>query len=143
MGGGEGAASLASFRAGRCERAAPALELAGARSRGRATRALVPVGGGEGGADTAGGRSGPVLLLRALPIIAPRLTLSPSSSSSIPQVPMDAWDEGVPATALREISVLKEVRGGGRGREGQGQQGEGEGGTSVLHPASRRREQRA
>lgn len=22
---------------------------------------------------------------------------------------MDAWDEGVPATALREISVLKEV----------------------------------
>jgi hypothetical protein len=36
---------------------------------------------------------------------------------------MDAWDEGVPATALREISVLKEVRGVGgreRGREGAG-----------------------
>ena len=23
---------------------------------------------------------------------------------------MDAWEDGVPATALREISVLKEVR---------------------------------
>jgi serine/threonine protein kinase len=26
------------------------------------------------------------------------------------QLPMDVWDEGVPATALREISVLKEVQ---------------------------------
>jgi serine/threonine protein kinase len=35
----------------------------------------------------------------------PRIAPPPSQ-----QVLMDAWDEGVPATALREISVLKEVR---------------------------------
>jgi hypothetical protein len=29
---------------------------------------------------------------------------------ALKKVRMDAWDEGVPATALREISVLKEVR---------------------------------
>jgi hypothetical protein len=56
---------------------------------------------------------------------------------------MDAWDEGVPATALREISVLKEVRGvgggGGGGRDGEG----GRGGASMLLFASRRRAQRA
>jgi hypothetical protein len=31
---------------------------------------------------------------------------------------MDAWEDGVPATALREISVLKEVRGRG-GSDGE------------------------
>jgi hypothetical protein len=29
---------------------------------------------------------------------------------ALKKVRMDAWEEGVPATALREISVLKEVR---------------------------------
>lgn len=29
---------------------------------------------------------------------------------ALKKVRMDAWDEGVPATALREISVLREVK---------------------------------
>jgi hypothetical protein len=49
-----------------------------------------------------------LLLLLLLPSSFP---LHPSHRATSQQVRMDAWEDGVPATALREISVLKEVRG--------------------------------